>query len=416
MWSTSKCPRIPPQISGRGSQITESQGSLSQLRVEVTVIRAHNVPRIKKKFGPKRRFFVTLTNHATMKKTESVQIDGQTVHWNQTLGAFSAQQSSPIILRLYEKRYLHPDVVIGTHQILIPAESQNDVPVEISNGDGEAGKSTRPVTLYLTITVSSDVTSPIFSTTPESGPDVLTKGGNTTDGEPTKPTPVQAEISPAEDALIALHRADDTKKLIDRRDIWKGVVSRIKWVMDTVSPIAELHPFAKMAYGLVSAIPGTLLEQYERDANVLSLLDAMHDAFDFTQHEDTLKSIKPDSRQAEILTTMLRDVCSCSDFIRSYAKDSQFCTLSSSPLLADVNAWFLGKRTLKNIGGGVAKDIEDLSTALVEHRRVFLDQAIITTEITAFQILDGVGILSAKVDGISTQLKWVSSQVSDAGT
>jgi len=71
---------------------------------------------------------------------------------------------------------------------------------------------------------------------------------------------------------------------------------------------------------------------------------------------------------------------------------------------------------LKNVGGGVAKDIEDLSAALVEHRRAFVDQATITTEITAFRILDGVGILSAKVDGISTQLKWVSSQVSDAGT
>ncbi|KAH8991132.1 hypothetical protein EDB86DRAFT_3244768, partial [Lactarius hatsudake] len=345
-----------PQNSGRGSQITESQGSLFRLRVEVIVHRAHNVPRIKKKLGLKRRFFVTLlTNHATM-NTKSVQIDGdgQTVHWNQTLGPFSAQQSSPIILRLYEKRYLHPDVVIGAHQILIPAESQSDVPVEISNSDGEAGTSTQPVTLYLTIAVSSDATSPIFSNTPE----VLTKGDNSTDEEPTKPTPVHAEVSPVEDAMIALHRADGAKELINRRDIWSGAVSRIKWVMDTVSPIAELHPFAKMAYGLVSAIPATLLEQYERDDNVLTLLEAMHDAFDFAQHEDTLKSIKPDSRQAEILNTMLRDVCSCSDFIRSYAKDEQF--------------W---KRTLKNMGGGVAKDIKDLSTALVEHRRVFLEQA-----------------------------------------
>ena len=66
--------------------------------------------------------------------------------------------------------------------------------------------------------------------------------------------------------------------------------------------------------------------------------------------------------------------------------------------------------------GGVAKDIEDLSGALVEHRRAFLDQATITTEIIAFQILDGVGILSAKFDWVSTQLKWASSQVSHAGT
>ncbi|KAH9053372.1 hypothetical protein EDB87DRAFT_216028 [Lactarius vividus] len=111
----------------------------------------------------------------------------------------------------------------------------------------------------------------------------------------------------------------------------------------------------------------------------------------------TTKSIKPDSKQAEILTLVLQDVCSCSDFIQSYVKNSQF--------------W---KRTFKNMGGGIAKEIEDLSTSFVEHRRAFLDHAVITTEITAFQILDGVGILLAKVDGISTQLEWVSSQVSDA--
>ena len=68
------------------------------------------------------------------------------------------------------------------------------------------------------------------------------------------------------------------------------------------------------------------------------------------------------------------------------------------------------------MGGGVAKDIQDLSAALVEHRRAFLNQGIIATEITAFQILDDMGIISAKVDWISTRLEWVSSQVSDAGT
>ncbi len=142
----------------------------------------------------------------------------------------------------------------------------------------------------------------------------------------------------------------------------------------------------------------------------------MHDAFDFAHHEDTLKSIKPESKQAQILALMLQDVCSCCDFIQSYAKNSQFCTLSSPTSLANTNVQLLGKRTLKNTGGGAERKIEDLSTALVDHRRAFFDQATITTEITAFQILDDVGIISAKVDFISTQLQWVSSQVPDMGT
>jgi len=71
-----------------------------------------------------------------------------------------------------------------------------------------------------------------------------------------------------------------------------------------------------------------LLEQYQRDDNVQTLLRAMHDAFDFAHHEDTLKSIKPQSEQERILTLMLQDFGSCCDFIQSYANDSQFFTSS----------------------------------------------------------------------------------------
>ena len=72
------------------------------------------------------------------------------------------------------------------------------------------------------------------------------------------------------------------------------------------------------------------------------------------------------------------------------------------------NVLFSGKRTLKNIDGGPEKKINELSDVLTKRRKAFLDQATISTEITAFQILDDV----AK---ISTQILYLSSQVSDAG-
>ena len=127
----------------------------------------------------------------------------------------------------------------------------------------------------------------------------------------------------------------------------------------------------------------------------------MHDALDFVHHKDTLKSIKLQSKQAQILTLMLKDVCHCSQFIQSYAEDPQLCSLSSSASLAFANIVFSGKRTLKNIGSGLDKKIKDLSDALVERRRAFLDQAIIFTQNTTSQILE--------------ELKTISTQVSDAG-
>jgi hypothetical protein len=85
---------------------------------------------------------------------------------------------------------------------------------------------------------------------------------------------------------------------------------------------------------------------------------------------------------------------------------------------------------LKNVGSQVDRKIEDFRTTLLELHKALLDEATITTEITALQILDDVGIISANVriisadvrrissrlDGMATQLKWVSSQVSDIGT
>ena len=78
---------------------------------------------------------------------------------------------------------------------------------------------------------------------------------------------------------------------------------------------------------------------------------------------------------------------------------------------------------LKNTSSQVDRKIDELRTALLELRKAFLDEATMTAEITALQILDDVGIISANVGkisshlyGVATQLKWVSSQVSDVGT
>ncbi|KAH9069760.1 hypothetical protein EDB83DRAFT_400437 [Lactarius deliciosus] len=267
------------RISGRSTQIAESQGSLS--RAEVTVIRAHDIPSVKKRRGLKRSFYVTITHDTTTKKTKSGRIDGPTVHWDQPLGVFSIQRSSHLILRLYEKRRFHADVVIGTQEIAIPVETQT-VPYVLTNHDEQSGQSNQPVTLYLTFVVS-----------------------------------------PPENALRDANGAMTTINLSNK---WEGALVRIKWVVDTLGPVGELHPIAKMTHGLLSAIPKTVLEQFERDDNVQTLLAAIHDAFDFANQEDRFKAIRRDSssRQAQILTLMLQHACNCCDFIRSYANDSQF--------------------------------------------------------------------------------------------
>ncbi len=134
----------------------------------------------------------------------------------------------------------------------------------------------QPVTLYLTITVSANIPSPVIPSPviPNNAPKMQTEGGDTPSEEATKNSMVpvfgaplrstghgpplpppgylpvktgtlmphgRAEVSPTENARIALRRADKAKKPIDRTNTWERAVERIKWVMDTVSPIAEVR-------------------------------------------------------------------------------------------------------------------------------------------------------------------------------
>jgi hypothetical protein len=58
---------------------------------------------------------------------------------------------------------------------------------------------------------------------------------------------------------------------------------------------------------------------------------------------------------------------------------------------------YSGKRTLNNIDGGLEEKIKELSDVLIKRRNTFLGQATISTEITAFQILDDVTKLSTQL-------------------
>ena len=81
----------------------------------------------------------------------------------------------------------------------------------------------------------------------------------------------------------------------------------------------------------------TFLKQVQRDGNIQALLTTIHDAFDFMQEANPLKNVTPQSKQGHILTLMLQHVCCCSDFIQSYAQDTQFCMSFSPVSLAIIN-------------------------------------------------------------------------------
>ena len=145
--------------------------------------------------------------------------------------------------------------------------SRVDIPCVLENGVGEAARSTQPVTVYITV----NITPPNLYN--REGPrSIPTEDDNSPAEEATIPGriqfPVPEHVLPlshyqpvetgntmsqsSEERLpaniknprFALHRADEAMKPIDSNDrsnTWVRAIGKIKWVMDTLGPIAEVR-------------------------------------------------------------------------------------------------------------------------------------------------------------------------------
>ena len=149
------------------------------------------------------------------------------------------------------------------NQLNIP---RADIPCVLENNVAEAARSTQRVTLYISVKIT-----PL--TLYNSPPSIPTAD----DGSPAKEAPIpgripfptpehplrlshdqpietgnnkprsREEASPSTgtggtmNPRLALDRADEAMKPIDRSNAWEGAVGRIKWMMDTLSPIAEVR-------------------------------------------------------------------------------------------------------------------------------------------------------------------------------
>jgi hypothetical protein len=143
--------------------------------------------------------------------------------------------------------------------------SRADIPCVLENDVGEAARSTPPITLYITV----NITPPDLCNSP---PCMPTEDDDSLSEEATIPGRIQfpspehflplshhqpvetgntipqslEKMSPTttKNPRFALHWADGSMKRIvpiDRSNTWERAVGRIKWVMDTLGPIAEVR-------------------------------------------------------------------------------------------------------------------------------------------------------------------------------
>jgi hypothetical protein len=140
--------------------------------------------------------------------------------------------------------------------------SRADIPCALENDVAEAARETQPVTLYITIDITPPTlynSPPSIQTVDDSSPaEEAHIPGRIQPPSPEHPLPLshhqpvesgitmpqsREEVSPAstKDLRSVLDETDEAMKQIDRLDTCEMAVRRIKWVMDTLGPIAEVR-------------------------------------------------------------------------------------------------------------------------------------------------------------------------------
>ncbi|KAI0262282.1 hypothetical protein BC834DRAFT_1002829 [Gloeopeniophorella convolvens] len=301
-------------------------------------------------FNEERDCFVAATDGSTTLETDIVSSKDGSVVWNQWIGDFSLHTFSRLTLRLFTGGKSSQDGSLASLEL--PSESLSQTSsqdFDLVPSDHSSGELKQHATLRIAIealalpigaTSTPFVSYPMQVDNPADNiPPRLPPTMNTL--EPDAITEAQHYIDQADTAVGNTKCAPTLIRMApglmgqaqgafdqatDLYTTWKGVADKMKWVVDITEQIAEIHPYAKMAWSILSFIPKAVSNQIERDRRIMDLLQAIHDAFDIAEVASALQNVKSNSTQLEVLGAMLKHVCDCGDFIQSYARDKGFCT------------------------------------------------------------------------------------------
>ncbi|KAG2369752.1 hypothetical protein BDR07DRAFT_1604574 [Suillus spraguei] len=91
-------------------------------------------------------------------------------------------------------------------------------------------------------------------------------------------------------------------------------------VFDTViSGLADIHPYAKVVLGVLSAASKIILAQTSRDQSIQSLLEKLEQVYQFMSQDDALGQI---SSHRKIAGRIAQQTLECAHFIRDYSDES----------------------------------------------------------------------------------------------
>ncbi|KZT54170.1 WD40 repeat-like protein [Calocera cornea HHB12733] len=159
---------------------------------------------------------------------------------------------------------------------------------------------------------------------------------------------------------------------------WEPLLDRLDAFTRVVDAVAEVHPYAKMAWTVLSAAYKLVKSQQDRDAKIQQLVNKMKDVYEFLCDANELRN---DKAREGALSRLVMQTVDCGHFISSYAKSpSFFC------------------RLLEQSVSNLSSKIDEYSNSFDGLMQDFRNGSQLRTEIATVRILADIKDLAADMD------------------
>ncbi|KAF8549383.1 hypothetical protein OG21DRAFT_1500452 [Imleria badia] len=187
---------------------------------------------------------------------------------------------------------------------------------------------------------------------------------------------VDADERQAQDAVTRATEAVDplssTTTVVGQvfETTWNVLMQRMELFNKSAAGIAQIHPYISLAWSVVSAANQVLVNQKNRDEQIVRLAGTMSDVFAFVDDAEPLKHIK---KHIKIIELLIQQVTECGYFIAEYAKRKNFWLRTAKYMISDINT----------IITGYEEKFRELKTA-------FLDGLAVQEGVTVFRMMNVV--------------------------
>lgn len=261
--------------------MSSNTGLSNPEEVSITVLEARNLPDIRSiNILKNARFYVTvLCENEKSKKTESIRAKNNTVLWDRKFENINIRSFSPgLTLYCFATKHLGADVLIGKLDLPIVTfhtfADKGPHDYTLISSVAELDKQT---TLRLTLFAKYHS----LGTTAHAISARSRPGGNVTHGQSVenrissdniRSAPLEAyeAINDADQRLGRMHKPGKniataanaiqnlpgvSKEVTEEYGTWETILGRVDLIVGIVDGIAKIHPYAEMAWNVLSLIP-----------------------------------------------------------------------------------------------------------------------------------------------------------------